>query len=86
MTAGAQEHSPRPEAGAPGTGDPRVDAAVARLAELAGRPATEHVEVYTHISRALQETLTGAGASAAPGSGTTSGTAMTGTPRPGPRA
>jgi hypothetical protein len=39
------------------TGDPRVDAAVARLAELDERPTAEHVEVYDDVHRRLQDAL-----------------------------
>ncbi len=39
------------------TGNPRVDAALARLAELDGRPAAEHVEIYEDVHRRLQEAL-----------------------------
>ncbi|MFA1537561.1 hypothetical protein [Actinomadura monticuli] len=51
-----------PAASLPGpTGDPRVDAAVARLAELGGRPVSEHVELYEDVHRGLQELLASAG-------------------------
>jgi hypothetical protein len=43
------------------TGDPRVDAAVAGLAELGARPVAEHVEVYEDVHRRLQELLASAG-------------------------
>jgi hypothetical protein len=42
------------------TGDPRVDAAVARLAELGGRPVPEHVEVFEDVHQRLQELLASA--------------------------
>jgi hypothetical protein len=38
-------------------GDPRVAAAVHRLEELGDSPPEEHVEVYEHVHRVLQETL-----------------------------
>lgn len=40
------------------TGDPRTDAAVARIAELDGLPTAGHVEVYEDIHRRLQDALT----------------------------
>lgn len=43
------------------TGDPRVDAAVARLAELGGRPVPEHVEIFEDVHQRLQELLAAAG-------------------------
>ena len=43
------------------TGDPRVDAAVARLGELGARPVSEHVELYEDVHRRLQELLASAG-------------------------
>ena len=39
------------------TGDPRVDAALDRLAELEGAPVAEHVEVYTDIHARLNRAL-----------------------------
>jgi hypothetical protein len=41
----------------PGTGEPRVDAALARLDELAGRPVTEHRAVFDDVHRRLREVL-----------------------------
>jgi hypothetical protein len=46
-------------------GDPRVDAALRRAAELAATSPTEHVEIYEDIHRSLQEVL--ADASGPPG-------------------
>jgi hypothetical protein len=43
------------------TGDPRVDAAVAALGGLGGRPVHEHVEVFEDVHRQLQELLASAG-------------------------
>lgn len=43
------------------TGDPRVDAAVARLGELGGRPVAEHVEIFEDVHQRLQELLAAAG-------------------------
>jgi hypothetical protein len=39
--------------------DPRVAAAIARLADTEGRPAAEHVEVFEDVHRRLQEALAG---------------------------
>ncbi|MFC5187757.1 hypothetical protein [Actinomadura harenae] len=48
-------------AGAPApTGDPRVDAVVARLDELAGLPVPAHVEVFADVHQRLQELLVSA--------------------------
>jgi hypothetical protein len=41
----------------PATGEPRVDAALARLDELAGRPVTEHRAVFDDVHRRLREVL-----------------------------
>ncbi|MFC9976552.1 hypothetical protein ACFVH6_37205 [Spirillospora sp. NPDC127200] len=42
------------------TGDARVDAALARLAELAGTPVAAHVEVFEDVHQRLQELLAAA--------------------------
>ncbi|WP_034487932.1 hypothetical protein [Actinomadura oligospora] len=42
------------------TGDPRVDAVVARLDELAGLPVPAHVEVFADVHQRLQELLVSA--------------------------
>jgi hypothetical protein len=39
------------------TGEPRVDAALARLDELAGRPVTEHRAVFEDVHRRLRDVL-----------------------------
>lgn len=39
------------------TGDARVDAATARLAEVPDLPTSDHVEVYEDVHRRLQEAL-----------------------------
>jgi hypothetical protein len=44
-------------ASAPASGDLRVDAAMQRVAELAGTSPTEHVEIYEDVHRSLQEVL-----------------------------
>ena len=41
----------------PSTGDPRVDAAMARLDQLDRTPVSGHVEVYDAVHRSLQDTL-----------------------------
>jgi hypothetical protein len=39
------------------TGEPRVDAALARLDELAGLPVTEHARVFDDVHRQLEDVL-----------------------------
>jgi hypothetical protein len=39
------------------TGEPRVDAALSRLSELADRPVEEHVEVYEDVHGRLRGAL-----------------------------
>lgn len=41
------------------TGDERVDAAVARLAELETVPPSAHPEIFQDVHRRLQDTLAG---------------------------
>ena len=41
----------------PATEDPRVDAALARLADTQARPAADHVEVFEDVHRRLQDSL-----------------------------
>jgi hypothetical protein len=41
----------------PVTGEPRVDAALARLDELAGRPVTEHRAIFEDVHGRLREVL-----------------------------
>ena len=41
----------------PATGEPRVDAALARLDELDGRPVTEHRPVFEDVHRRLRDVL-----------------------------
>ncbi len=43
------------------TGDPAVDAVLASLDGLEGRPVAEHVHVYESACGALQQALSGAG-------------------------
>jgi hypothetical protein len=54
--AGAPEAS-WPEGERPATGEPRVDAALARLDELAARPVTEHRAVFEDVHRRLRDVL-----------------------------
>jgi hypothetical protein len=44
-------------AGQPLTGEPRVDAALARLDELPDLPVSEHREVFEHVHRRLTDVL-----------------------------
>jgi len=48
-----------PEPGGPraATGEPRVDAALAGLDELAGRPVTEHRPIFEDVHRRLRDVL-----------------------------
>jgi hypothetical protein len=46
-----------PDGPAPGTGEPRVDAALAMLDELAGRPVTEHRAIFEDVHRRLRDVL-----------------------------
>ncbi|MBW8483176.1 hypothetical protein [Actinomadura parmotrematis] len=57
------------------SGDARVDDALARLGELAGRPVAEHVQVFEDVHQRLQELLVSADAppSAIPGAPTYEG-------------
>ena len=41
----------------PATGEPRVDAALARLDELTGRPVTEHRAIFEDVHRRLRDVL-----------------------------
>ena len=41
----------------PASGEPRVDAALARLDELAGRPVTEHRAIFEDVHRRLRDVL-----------------------------
>ncbi|MEV5575393.1 hypothetical protein AB0L06_35595 [Spirillospora sp. NPDC052269] len=59
------------------TGDPRVDAVVARLDELSGLPVPAHVEVFADVHQRLQELLVSADED---GDGVAS---LGGMPRPG---
>jgi hypothetical protein len=48
---------PWPAGHRPSTGEPRVDAALARLDDLAGRPVTEHRAVFEDVHRRLRDVL-----------------------------
>ncbi|MWA00262.1 hypothetical protein F8568_007725 [Actinomadura sp. LD22] len=63
------------------TGDPRVDEAVARLGELAGRPVAEHVEIFEDVHQRLQDLLAGAERASAQGPSVQAGPAVP-PPRP----
>ncbi len=54
---GSAEAGPGPAEQRPVTGEPRVDAALARLDELRELPVTEHRVVYEHVHRSLSEVL-----------------------------
>jgi hypothetical protein len=49
--------TPQEPPGPPSTGEPTVDAALARLEDLAGRPVTEHREVFEDVHRRLRDVL-----------------------------
>ena len=74
--AGDAEHGRPEQAGPrPATGEPRVDAALARLDELEGLPVTEHRAVFEDVHRRLRDVLgeldTGQPREAGPAPGTT---------------
>jgi hypothetical protein len=87
-SAAASEPVPEPAAPEPaapdqaGTGDDRVDEALARLGDLDGLPVDEHPAVFEHVHRGLTAAL-GAldsgmeGASATPGTHGTSASPST---------
>ena len=71
---GGHEGEPRDPAGLPGgerraTGEPRVDAALAMLDELADLPVAEHARVFDEVHARLENVLgeLGSGAAAGPG-------------------
>jgi hypothetical protein len=55
--AEARPEEARPAGQRPVTGEPRVDAALARLDELPDLPVTEHRAVFEHVHRSLSEVL-----------------------------
>ena len=55
--ASADGDTPPPAGGLPATGDDRVDAAVAGLSRLPGRPADEHVAVLEEVHGRLRDIL-----------------------------
>jgi hypothetical protein len=74
---GEAEHGRPEQAGQrPATGEPRVDAALARLDELEGLPVTEHRAVFEDVHRRLRDVLgeldTGQQRDAGPAAGPTS--------------
>jgi hypothetical protein len=46
-----------PDGPRPATGEPRVDAALARLDELAGHPVTEHRAIFEDVHQRLRDVL-----------------------------
>jgi hypothetical protein len=52
--AAADPDAPRQR---PATGEPRVDAALARLDELASRPVTDHRAIFEDVHRRLRDVL-----------------------------
>jgi hypothetical protein len=69
------EPAPVPGGQRAATGDPRVDAALARLGDLAGLPVTEHPRVFDDVHRRLEDVLDelDAGQAAGPGQGAAPG-------------
>jgi hypothetical protein len=55
--APADGDTPPPAGGLPATGDDRVDAALAGLSRLPGRPADEHVAVLEEVHGRLRDIL-----------------------------
>jgi hypothetical protein len=55
--AGFGEAPEEPAEPRPSTGEPRVDAALARLDELKGRPVNEHRAVFEDVHRRLRDVL-----------------------------
>ena len=54
---GEVDESGEPDGQRRATGEPRVDAALARLDELAGRPVTEHRAIFEDVHRRLRDVL-----------------------------
>jgi hypothetical protein len=52
-----EEESWEPAGSRAATGEPRVDAALARLDELAGRPVTEHRPIFEDVHSRLRDVL-----------------------------
>jgi len=57
----------------PATGEPRVDAALARLDDLEGLPVTEHRAVFEDVHRRLRDVLGELDTGQQPGSGDAAG-------------
>jgi hypothetical protein len=55
--AGEPDEVGEPGGQRPATGEPRVDAALARLDELAGLPVTEHRAIFEDVHRRLRDVL-----------------------------
>jgi hypothetical protein len=55
--AGLGETGGQPAVQRHGTGEPRVDAALARLDELGRRPVTEHRAIFEDVHRRLSDVL-----------------------------
>jgi hypothetical protein len=53
----AEEFDVPPGEPRPATGETRVDAALARLDDLAGRPVTEHRAIFEDVHRRLRDVL-----------------------------
>jgi hypothetical protein len=56
-TAGEAAPDPDVPRQRPATGEPRVDAALARLDELASRPVAEHRAIFEDVHRRLRDVL-----------------------------
>jgi hypothetical protein len=54
---GEPDQPDEPDEQRPATGEPRVDAALARLDELTGRPFTEHRAIFEDVHRRLRDVL-----------------------------
>jgi hypothetical protein len=57
IAAAAGELPEVPDERRPVTGEPRVDAALARLDELDARPVTEHRAIFDDVHRRLRDVL-----------------------------
>jgi hypothetical protein len=69
-----EEPDLRPPGGVrPATGEPRVDAALARLDELDGLPVTEHRTVFEDVHRRLRDVLGELDAGQTPAAGQAAG-------------
>jgi hypothetical protein len=57
QAAGGAVMAPDEREQRPATGEPRVDAALARLDELSGRPVAEHRAIFEDVHRRLRDVL-----------------------------